>query len=48
MALRFGGNDVGSVVAESGSGQEDVRRIIRDAGFQPAERDMAYRAMMLN
>jgi cyclic dehypoxanthinyl futalosine synthase len=49
MGLRFGGNDVGSVTAEGvGSGQEDVRRIIRDAGFQPAERDMAYRTMFLN
>lgn len=48
MGLRFGANDAGSVTAESGSGQEDVRRIIRDAGFQPAERDMAYRTMFLN
>jgi cyclic dehypoxanthinyl futalosine synthase len=48
MGLRFGANDVGSVAAAGGSDQEDVRRIIRDAGFQPAERDMAYRAMMLN
>jgi cyclic dehypoxanthinyl futalosine synthase len=47
MGLRFGANDAGSVAAE-GSGQEDVRRIIRDAGFMPAERDMAYRVMMLN
>jgi cyclic dehypoxanthinyl futalosine synthase len=47
MGLRFGANDAGSVAAE-GLGQEDVRRIIRDAGFMPAERDMAYRVMMLN
>ena len=45
--LRFGANDAGSVRAENGS-EEDVRRIIRDAGFRPAERDMAYRAMMLS
>ena len=48
MGLRFGANDVGSVSAEGGSGQEDVRRIIRDAGFRPAERDMAYRAMFVS
>jgi cyclic dehypoxanthinyl futalosine synthase len=47
MGLRFGGNDVGSVSAISGS-EEDVRRIIRDAGFRPAQRDMAFRAMMLS
>jgi len=46
MGLRFGANDVGAVRLEGG-GEEDVRRIIRDAGFRPAERDMAYRAMML-
>jgi cyclic dehypoxanthinyl futalosine synthase len=47
MGLRFGANDVGPVRAENGS-EEDVRRIIRDAGFKPAQRDMAYRAMMLS
>ncbi|HEY4382316.1 MAG TPA: dehypoxanthine futalosine cyclase [Acidobacteriaceae bacterium] len=46
MGLRLGANDVG-VVAESRGSEEDVRRIIRDAGFRPAERDAAYRAMML-
>ena len=49
MALRFGGNDVGSVTAESGGSEEDVRRIIRDAGFRPARSGMAvYRAMFLS
>jgi cyclic dehypoxanthinyl futalosine synthase len=47
MGLRFGANDVGPVRAQIGS-EEDVRRVIRDAGFRPAERDMAYRAMMLS
>jgi cyclic dehypoxanthinyl futalosine synthase len=28
--------------------EEDLRRIIRDAGFQPAQRDAAYRMMFLN
>ena len=47
--LRFGANDVGSLALESnGASEEDVRRIIRDAGFRPAQRDAAYRAMMLN
>jgi cyclic dehypoxanthinyl futalosine synthase len=44
--LRFGANDAGLVAAE-GANEEDVRWIIRDAGFRPAQRDMAYRAMML-
>lgn len=45
-ALRFGANDAGWVSAE-GANEEDVRRVIRDAGFKPAQRDAAYRAMML-
>jgi cyclic dehypoxanthinyl futalosine synthase len=47
MGLRFGANDVGPVSVERGGSEEDVRRIIRDAGFRPAQRDMAYAAMML-
>jgi cyclic dehypoxanthinyl futalosine synthase len=47
MGLRFGANDVGPVTSEGGT-EEDVRRIIRDAGFMPVQRDMAYRAMLLN
>jgi cyclic dehypoxanthinyl futalosine synthase len=45
--LRFGANDVGWVSAE-GASEEDVRWVIRDAGFRPAQRDAAYRAMMLS
>ena len=49
MGLRFGGNDVGSVTPDGyRSSEEDLRRIIRDAGFQPVQRDMAYRTMFLN
>lgn len=58
MGLRFGGNDVGSVAAETNGAksagranratEEDLRRVIRDAGFKPVQRDMAYRAMFLN
>ena len=29
-------------------GEEDLRRIIRDAGFQPVQRDTTYRMMFLN
>ena len=45
--LRFGANDLGLITAE-GANEEDARRIIRDAGFKPAQRDAAYRAMMLS
>lgn len=52
-ALRFGANDAGTVLVagdglRAGASEEDLRRIIRDAGFRPAERDAAYRAMMLS
>jgi len=49
MGLRFGGNDVGSVLGSSTkASEEEVRRLIRDAGFKPAQRDTLYRAMFLN
>jgi cyclic dehypoxanthinyl futalosine synthase len=47
MGLRFGANDVGGLSLPGGASEEDVRRIIRDAGFRPAQRTMAYAAMML-
>ena len=40
MALRFGADDAG--VIDAGE-EENVRRVIRGAGFQPVERDVAYR-----
>ncbi|HWG18777.1 MAG TPA: hypothetical protein VN678_12990 [Acidobacteriaceae bacterium] len=46
-ALRFGANDLGAVEAGSGRSEEDLRRIIRDSGLRPAERDAAYRMMMI-
>ena len=46
MGLRFGANDVG-LVETKGSNEEDVRRIIRDAGFRPVQRDTAHRALLL-
>jgi cyclic dehypoxanthinyl futalosine synthase len=48
--LRFGANDVGAVDAGAANGgaEEDLRRIIRDAGFRPVQRDALYRTMFLN
>ena len=54
MGLRFGGNDVGSVLLEErfgkpgGATEEELRRIIREAGFKPAQRDTLYRTLFLN
>jgi cyclic dehypoxanthinyl futalosine synthase len=54
MGLRFGGNDVGSVLLEErfakpgGATEEELRRIIREAGFKPAQRDTLYRTLYLN
>lgn len=53
MGLRFGANDLGPVEAggeglKRDSTEEDLRRIIRDAGFRPVERDTLFRTMFLN
>ena len=58
LGLRFGGNDVGSVMLEENvvaaagvhncTTEEELRRIIRDAGFRPAQRDTLYRTFFLN
>src|SRR5258708_6607554 len=58
MGLRFGGNDVGSVMLEENvvraagvnncTTEEELRRIIRDAGFRPAQRDTLYRQYFVN
>src|SRR5688572_26596484 len=58
VGLRFGGNDVGSIMIEenvvSAAGahnqatEEDLRRLIRDAGFVPKQRDTLYRTYFLN
>ena len=49
MGLRFGANDVGAVQVErtKGATEEELRRVIRDAGFNPAQREMGYRAMLV-
>jgi cyclic dehypoxanthinyl futalosine synthase len=51
VGLRFGGNDVGSVLLAEGvnaATEEQVRQVIRDAGFKPVQRDTVYRTMFLN
>src|SRR5262244_907736 len=58
FGLRFGGNDVGSLMLEENvvraagvtncTTEEELRRIIRDAGFRPAQRDTLYRQYFLN
>jgi cyclic dehypoxanthinyl futalosine synthase len=57
MGLRFGGNDVGSIMIEENvvsqagarfqATEEDLRRLIRDAGFLPKQRDTLYRTYFL-
>jgi cyclic dehypoxanthinyl futalosine synthase len=58
LGLRFGGNDVGSIMIEenvvSAAGthhratEEQLRRLIRDAGFIPKQRDTLYQTYFLN
>jgi cyclic dehypoxanthinyl futalosine synthase len=51
VGLRFGGNDVGSVLLAEGvnaTTEEQLRQVIRDAGFKPVQRDTLYRTMFLN
>jgi cyclic dehypoxanthinyl futalosine synthase len=58
LGLRFGGNDVGSIMIEenvvSAAGthhratEEQLRLLIRDAGFTPKQRDTLYRTYYLN
>ncbi len=58
LGLRFGGNDVGSVMleenvvrqagAQHSATEEDLRRMIRGAGFIPKQRDTLYRTYYRN
>lgn len=49
LGLRFGGNDAGSALGRSRvRGEEDLRRVIRDAGFQPVQRDTLYTTCFLD
>src|SRR5579864_649316 len=57
LGLRFGGNDVGSIMIEENvvsaagahhrASEEELRRMIRDAGFIPKQRDTLYRTYFL-
>jgi cyclic dehypoxanthinyl futalosine synthase len=57
VALRFGANDVGSILIEENvvsaagchnrTNESELRRIIRDAGFIPVQRDTLYRTYYL-
>jgi cyclic dehypoxanthinyl futalosine synthase len=58
IALRFGGNDVGSILIEENvvraagcthtTNEANLRRLISDAGFRPVKRDTLYRTFFLN
>jgi cyclic dehypoxanthinyl futalosine synthase len=55
LALRFGADDAGAVpwsqpgspVPSHHGGESELRRIIRDAGFRPVERDSLFRQCLL-
>jgi cyclic dehypoxanthinyl futalosine synthase len=49
MALRFGADDAGHISPDETlkANEQEIRRIIRDAGFLPVERDAAHRVHML-
>lgn len=58
MGLQFGANDVGSIMIEENvvsqagarhqATEEDLRRMILDAGYTPRQRDTLYRTYFLN
>jgi cyclic dehypoxanthinyl futalosine synthase len=48
VALRFGGNDVGGVSGAESVTEEELRRVIRDAGFVPKQRDAGFGIYFLN
>ena len=58
VGLKFGGNDVGSIMIEENvvsaagthhrASEEELRRLIRDAGFVPKQRDSLYYRYFLN
>ena len=58
LGLRFGGNDVGSVMLEENvvkaagtsncTTEEELRQVIRGAGFRPVQRDTLYTTYFLN
>jgi len=46
--LRFGADDAELTLTHPGATEQDLRRVIRDAGFRPVERDGAYATMFLH
>ncbi len=49
MALRFGASDAGSLIVRGAQvSEEEVRRLIRDAGFQPIQRDSLSTVLFFN
>jgi cyclic dehypoxanthinyl futalosine synthase len=58
IALRFGGNDVGSILIEENvvraagctntTNEAELRRLISDAGYRPLKRDTLYRIYFLS
>lgn len=58
IALRFGGNDVGSILIEENvvraagctntTNEAELRHLISDAGYRPVKRDTLYRTYFLN
>ena len=49
VALRFGANDInGAEAGDLRATEEDIRRIIRDAGFVPKQRDELFRTYYLD
>jgi cyclic dehypoxanthinyl futalosine synthase len=58
VALKYGANDLGSIMIEENvvsaagthhrASEEQLRRLIRDAGFIPKQRDTLYRTYFLN
>jgi cyclic dehypoxanthinyl futalosine synthase len=58
MGLKFGGNDVGSIMIEENvvsqagathkATEEELRRLIREAGYVPMQRDTLYRTYFWN
>jgi cyclic dehypoxanthinyl futalosine synthase len=48
MGLRFGADDTEISLPQRGTTEQDLRRVIRDAGFTPVERDATFSTMFLN
>ena len=48
IGLRFGADDTEIRIPQPGTTEQDLRRVIRDTGFRPVERDGAYSTVFLN